>query len=61
MKGRRERERFPWQSTRGRDLLELVHSDVCGPITPGSIGGNRFYVTFVDDFSGKTWVVPAQA
>ena len=41
---------------RGRDLLELVHSDVCGPITPSFIGGNRFYVTFVDDFSRKTWV-----
>ena len=56
MKGRQSREQFPLAEHRGRDLLELVHSDVCGPITPSSIGGNRFYVTFVDDFSRKTWV-----
>ncbi len=56
MKGQRSREQFPLAEHRGRDLLELVHSDVCGPITPSSIGGNRFYVTFVDDFSKKTWV-----
>ena len=40
MKGRQGREVFPQAEHRGRDLLELVHSDVCGPITPSSNGGN---------------------
>ena len=31
--------------------LQLVHSDVCGPITPESLGGNRYFVTFIDDYS----------
>ncbi len=35
------------QSTR---KLQLVHSDVCGPMTE-SIGGNRYFVTFIDDYS----------
>ena len=56
MKGRQSRERFGEAEHRGRDLLELVHSDVCGPITPRSMGGNRYYLTFVDDFSRKSWV-----
>jgi hypothetical protein len=56
MKGRQSREAFPDAEHRGRDLLELVHSDVCGPITPKSNGGNRYYLTFVDDFSRKSWV-----
>jgi transposase InsO family protein len=35
--------------------LELVHSDICGPINPQSNGGNRYFITFADDFSRKTW------
>ena len=31
--------------------LELVHSDVCGPLQVESIGGSRYFVTFVDDYS----------
>ena len=56
MKGRQTREPFPSSEHRGRHLLELVHSDVCGPINPKSLGGHRYYLTFVDDFSRKSWV-----
>ena len=31
--------------------LELIHSDVCGPLQVESIGGSRYFVTFIDDFS----------
>ena len=34
--------------------LEIVHYDVIGSI--GSMGGARHLVTFIDDFSGKTWL-----
>jgi len=36
--------------------LELVHSDICGPITPTTIMGGRYFVTFMDDYSRKVWV-----
>lgn len=32
-------------------VLELVHTDICGPITPASHNENRYLVTFIDDFS----------
>jgi hypothetical protein len=33
-----------------------VYSDVCGPISPTSIGGNMYFLTFTNDFSGKTQI-----
>lgn len=35
--------------------LEVVYSDVCGPMQVDSIEGNRYLVTFIDDFSRKLW------
>lgn len=37
-------------------MLELVHSDICGPINPTSNGGKRYFITFIDDYSRKTRV-----
>jgi transposase InsO family protein len=40
--------------------LELVHSDVVGPMPTMSHAGHRFIVTIVDDYSRKTWAVPVR-
>src|SRR4051794_35572733 len=32
-----------------KDLLEIVHSDVCGPMSAKSYGGARYFVSFIDD------------
>ena len=31
--------------------LQLVHSDVCGPMSVASLGGSRYFVTFTDDYT----------
>ena len=31
--------------------LQCVHSDVCGPMPTVSIGGRRYFVTFIDDYT----------
>jgi hypothetical protein len=36
--------------------LHLVHTDICGPLDPISFGGNKYFITFIDDFSRKSWV-----
>lgn len=44
--------RFPFGTrTRSERVLEIIHSDVCGPITPQTYDGYRYFVTFIDDFS----------
>ena len=33
------------------EKLQLVHSDVCGPMSTESIGGKKYFVTFTGDYS----------
>jgi hypothetical protein len=47
--------RFPSCSIRANEILELVHSDVFGLVSVSSIGGSLYYVSFINDFSKKTW------
>jgi transposase InsO family protein len=41
---------------RAIDLLELIHSDVCGPMSTTARGGFEYFVTFTDDFSRYGYV-----
>ena len=43
-------------SYRATEPFELIHSDVCGPMSESSIGGSSYYVTFIDDFTRYTFV-----
>jgi len=36
--------------------LELIHMDLFGPVTYISIGGNKYGLVIVDDYSRFTWV-----
>src|ERR1035438_2039342 len=44
--------RLPFEdSSSTHELMELVHSDICGPISTVSLGGTRDIITFIDHFS----------
>lgn len=34
--------------------LELIHSDLCGPITPSTYDNKRYFLTLIDDFTHFT-------
>ncbi|XP_043809754.1 uncharacterized protein LOC122723070 [Manihot esculenta] len=36
--------------------LQLVHADICDPITPSSNSDRRYILTFIDDYSRKLWI-----
>ena len=55
--GKQHRESFPISNShRVRALLEIVHSYLCGYMQTPSIGNSLYFITFIDDYSKKTWV-----
>ena len=42
-------------------IIELIHSDVWGPSPVASIGGSRYFVVFIDDYSRYSWIFPMKS
>ena len=54
---KQSRKSFPSQANFcSSKVLEIIHADICGPISPTTPGGNRYFLLFVDDYSRKMWV-----
>ena len=55
-KGKNTKRTFPSSESKAKGILEIVHSDVCRPMSSSSLSGYVYYVSFIDDFSRKTWI-----
>nr|GEV41896.1 hypothetical protein [Tanacetum cinerariifolium] len=51
MSGTMARKPYTHQVKRAKDLLGLIHTDVCGPFKIMSRQGASYFVTFIEDFS----------
>ncbi|KAK1603535.1 hypothetical protein QYE76_071902, partial [Lolium multiflorum] len=49
--GKMTKTPFSGTMERATDLLEIIHTDVCGPMSVASRGGYRYVLTFTDDLS----------
>ena len=55
--GRQRRLPFPKAANYyAADALELIHGDLCGPITLATNGGRRYFLLLVDDCSRYIWL-----
>ena len=55
--GKQCRPPFPvGKAWRAVTCLELVHADLCGPMSVESLGGSRYFLLFTDDYSRMSWV-----
>jgi hypothetical protein len=54
--GKHNRLGFPYGATRAKEILDLIHSDVFGPVLIPSLGKYVYYVSFIDDFSRNRWI-----
>lgn len=56
--GKQTRRVFPQATSyRASKILELIHGDLCGPITPSTIAGNRYIFVLIDDHSRYMWTI----
>ena len=56
--GKQRRNPFPTVTKFRAELpLELWHGDLCGPITPATHGGKRYFLLLVDDCTRFMWQV----
>ena len=49
--GKMTKTPFSGHGERTTELLGLIHTDVCGPMTTQARGGYSYFITFTDDFS----------
>ena len=54
--GKNTKNPFPSSISKAKWILEIFHSDVCGPMSTTSIRGYVYYVSFINDYSCKTWI-----
>lgn len=56
IKGKTCKSPFRNKGTRAEQILELVHSDICGPMEEPSFAGSIYMLLFIDDYTRKTYV-----
>ena len=54
--GKNIKKPFPQSEHKSKGTLDLVHSDVCGPMSVQSFISYSYCVTFIDDYSRMTWI-----
>ena len=55
--GKHHREEFlVHKEKKQREIIELIHTDVCGPMQILSLSGTRYFFIFVYDKSRFTWI-----
>jgi hypothetical protein len=57
IKGKMTNKSFPkhWKST---ELLEVIHSNICGPLRTKTNRGIEYFITFTDDYSRCGHIYP---
>ena len=54
--GKQHRKMFEkGKAWRAKEPLQLIHSDICGPLKVPSLYRTVYFLTFIDDFSRKSW------
>ena len=41
---------------RSTELLGVIHTDICGSFTPLTLGGYKYFIMFIDDYSPYDFV-----
>jgi len=56
MEAKHTRTKFDNNRTKASRPLQIIHTDLCGPINPTTWDGNKYFITFLDDYTHYTMV-----
>ncbi|XP_042518445.1 uncharacterized protein LOC122092169 [Macadamia integrifolia] len=56
-KGKQTRATYKSKKHYSSKLLDLIHTDLCGPMRTEAIGGERYFILFIDEYSRMTCVM----
>ena len=51
LEGKMTMRPFKAKGYRAKEVLNLVHTDLCGPMSTSVRGGYEYFITFIDDYS----------
>ena len=54
--GKNVKKPFPSSGEKEKEILDIVHSDFCKPMSSNSLSGYAYYVSFIIYYSYKTWI-----
>ena len=54
--GKNAKKTFPNNKSKAKGILDILHLDVCGPMSSSSLSRYVYYVYFIDDFSRNIWI-----
>ena len=51
LEGKMTMRPFKAKGYRAKEVLDLVHTDLCGPMSTSARGGYEYFIIFIDDYS----------
>ena len=54
--GKNTKNPFLKSNSKAKGILDIIHSDTCGPMQTTSLSGYSYYASFIDDYSRNTWI-----
>ena len=56
LEGKMTMRPFKAKGYRAKEVLDLVHIDLCGPMSTNARGGYEYFITFIDDYSWYRYI-----
>ena len=54
--GKNTKNTYPKSDSKAKGILDIIHSDICGPMQTTSLSAYVYYASFIDDYCYKTWI-----
>ena len=56
LEGKMTMRPFKAKDYRAKEVLDLVHTNLCGPMSTSARGGYEYFITFIDDYSRNGYI-----